>query len=432
MTFLERSRNFIFWSFDLVKTNKVSTHYKEVKFINENPTHKKAINKRKTNVFDLLTHAKATTTFYSNVEGDAIEDFPVIDKQIILDQYDDFLSSSFNVKDVVKSCTTGSTGIPFTFYRDDNKISRNTADTIYFSELAHYNVGTKLIYVRLWVEKYMKSKFVFFAQNIIPHSILKNSKSEIIDFLLMLKRTKAKKTLIAYPSFLEEICRFLELSDDYDAKDTNIRSIITTSEKLNSFEKERALYYFKAPIYERYSNTENGIIAQNTIRHKTNFQINHASFYLEVLDVNTNAHVKDGEVGKIVITDLYNYAMPFIRYDTGDLATYKVIENEYPVMSNVYGRRMDIVYSTAGKILSPHLFYHIADFSKLKQYQFIQNTKTSYTFKLNAKKEDTQELDMINYFKQYLGDDATFTFDYAQDIMHLDSGKRKKVLNLMS
>lgn len=234
-----------------------------------------------------------------------------------------------------------------------------------------------------------------------------------------------------YPSYLEEICRYLD-NNEFDVKGINIKSIIATSEKLNEYERKQSQFYFDCPIYGRYSNADNGIMAQNTINHTSDFQINHASYKLEVLNVNTNKHVKVGEVGKIVITDLFNFAMPFIRYDTGDLAEYKEIKDGYPVLSKIFGRRMDAVYSTQGKFISPHVFFRISHYSKLNQYQFIQNTATTYTFKLNAKKEDTQEEAMIEYFKTLLGDDATFTFEYVDEIMQLDSGKRKKVVNLMS
>ena len=41
-------------------------------------------------------------------------------------------------------------------------------------------------------------------------------------------------------------------------------------------------------------------------------------FYVEV--VRHGSHVKDGELGKVLITDMNNYAMPLLRYDIGDVA----------------------------------------------------------------------------------------------------------------
>jgi len=431
MTFLERSRNIIFWSLDVLKNNSVKAHYKEVKFINENPNDSVAIEKKNNLLLDLIAHAQKTTKFYSKINSKTLEDFPVVDKNIIINQFDDFMSSAFNKEDLDKSTTSGSTGVPFEIYKNSNKLSRNSADVIYFSELAYYEIGSQLVYVRLWDKKFMKSKFEFFSKNIVPHNILENSQTEIIRLLDTLKKSKSKKTLMIYPSFLEEMCKHMD-TNTFELGDFNVRSIIATSEKLNDYEKEKAQLYFNCPIYGRYSNADNGIIAQNTINHTICFQVNHASYYVEILDVDTNKHVKNGEVGKIVVTDLFNFSMPFIRYDTGDLAEYKEMENGYPVFSKIYGRRMDSVYNTAGKFVSPHIFYKISHYSKLKQYQFIQNTATSYTFKLNATKKDTQEEDMTAYFKNHLGDDATFSFEYVDEIMQLASGKRKKVVNLMS
>ncbi len=431
MTILERSRSFIFWSLDSIKGNRIKKHYKEIKFINENPTHTAAVVRKKELVSNLITHAKNSTAYYTKITSNKLEDFPVIDKKIMLEQFDDFMSNKYDRNTLSKSTTSGSTGIPFTIYKDKNKLYRNSADTMYFSQLAQYTLGSKLFYVRLWSKKFMKSKLEFFSKNIVPHNILNNADDDIKELLEKLQSSKSEKTLMIYPSYLEEVCIFLD-KNSYQLKETNVQSIIATSEKLNDYEKKQSQHYFNCPIYGRYSNADNGIIAQNTVNHPQDFQINHASYHVEILDVNTNKHVKNGEVGKIVVTDLFNYSMPFIRYDTGDLAMYNAIDNKYAVLSKIYGRRMDAIYNTNGKFVSPHIFYKISHYSKLKQYQFIQTSKTAYVFRLNAQKDETNEEAMIDYFKTILGNDATFNFEYVDEIMQLASGKRKKVVNLMS
>lgn len=431
MAILEKIRLYIFWFLDAFKKFSIGKHYKEIKFIIENPEHKDAKIIQQKNLQNLIEHARTTTAFYANIKGDGLLDFPIIDKNIIINNFDDFMSQSFKKKDLIKHTTSGSTGVPFQIFKDKNKISRNSADVIYFSELAEYKLGNQLVYIRLWVKKFMKHKFVFYFQNVIPHNILKNSTSEILKFLDLLRSKASKKILLVYPSYLEEICRVLDTTKTNDLN-FNVKAIITNSEKLNDYEKERAQHFFKCPVYERYSNMENGILAQNTTSHKDTYLINYASYFVEVLDVETNLHVKNGEIGKIVVTDLFNYATPVLRYDTGDLGRYSMPENGHAYFSEIYGRRMDAVYNSKGVFVSPHIFYKISHFSKLKQFQFIQNSTKEYTFKLNADKANTNEQGIVNHFKTYLGDDAIFNFEYVKEIAKLESGKFKKVVNLMS
>lgn len=431
MAVLEHIRYYIFWFLDFFKKYPIRKHYNEIKFINENPTHQNTKILQQKNLQNLIEHACKTTPFYANIKGEDLMNFPIINKNLILNNFDDFMSKNFEIKHLIKHTTSGSTGVPFEIYKDKNKVSRNSADVIYFSELADYKLGNQLIYIRLWVKKFMKHKFLLFFQNVIPHNILENSRIEIIRFLDMLRNRASKKVLLVYPSYLEEVCRVLDTTENVNLN-FNVKSIITTSEKLNKYEKERAQHFFKCPIYERYSNMENGILAQNTNNTKEGYKINHASYFVEVLDVNTNNHVQNGEIGKIVITDLFNYATPMIRYDTGDLGRYDKEENRHAFFSEIFGRRMDAVYNTKGAFVSPHIFYKISHFSKLKQFQFIQNSKSEYTFKLNADKKNTDEQAIINHFQPFLGEDAKFNFVYVNEIALLDSGKFKKVVNLMS
>ena len=51
---------------------------------------------------------------------------------------------------------------------------------------------------------------------------------------------------------------------------------------------------------------ENGIIAQQSID-SNNYIINWASYYVEILKLDKDTPVEQGEIGRIVVTDLYNY-----------------------------------------------------------------------------------------------------------------------------
>ena len=64
--------------------------------------------------------------------------------------------------------------------------------------------------------------------------------------------------------------------------------------------------------------------------------------------------MEEGELARIVVTDLFNYAMPLIRYDTGDLAVVEKHEKYGKVITSIEGRRTDFIYNTSGDVLSPY------------------------------------------------------------------------------
>lgn len=418
-------REYVYWILDFLKGSRIRKHYNEIQFVIENSNHPNSIKIQERRLNELLNHATSTTPFYKKFTHKTIYDFPIINKSQILDDFKKFKSSTFSNQNLKNVSTSGSTGIPFKINQNSNKVNRNTADTIYFSSQANYKIGQKLIYIKLWDKKNRKNKSQLFYQNIIPFNILKKSNYEIKKLLEKINKTNGIKTIMIFPSFLESICKYLDKY--HDGSFYNINSIITISESLNNYEKNSAAKHFKCQVFERYSNIENGILAQQTHNSETNYKINTASYFIEVLKIDSNEPSENGEAGRIVITDLFNYGMPLIRYDTGDLAILE--RNKRASFLKIYGRKIDVIYNTNGEVISPHIFYEISNFSDHKQYQFIQNRKKEYSFKLNSTKEKTDEKGLINHFKKYLGEDALFNFIYVNEIPLLSSGKRKKVVN---
>ena len=74
-----------------------------------------------------------------------------------------------------------------------------------------------------------------------------------------------------------------------------------------------------------------------------------------MFDLNEDKKIGFGQRGRIVITDLYNYATPLIRYDTGDVGIMHLDENNHPYFSQVLGRKLDLIYDTKGNLVPEHL-----------------------------------------------------------------------------
>ena len=135
-------------------------------------------------------------------------------------------------------------------------------------------------------------------------------------------------------------------------------------------------------------------------------------------------------MARVVVTDLYNYAMPMIRYDTGDLCKFE-IKNGKKYITEIHGRRGDLVYNTAGVSMSPHVITNnMWEIPNIIQWKFTQLGEKEYCITLNVTKEFDGEEQLKNKFLGLLGKDAIIKFEYVDEVPVLNSGKRKYIENL--
>jgi phenylacetate-CoA ligase len=182
----------------------------------------------------------------------------------------------------------------------------------------------------------------------------------------------------------------------------------------------------------RYSNRENGILSQQIIDGGEGLHINWASYYVEILDLKKDIPIGYGRLGRVVVTDLFNYHMPLVRYDTGDLAIMDIDKNSFngaPSFFKVEGRRMDTIYDTQGKVVTSTIVYELECFSEFKQFQVIQEDHKTYRIRINVDGVFKQESKITRMLNGFLGKDANIVIDYVDEIPQLSSGKRKVTLN---
>jgi phenylacetate-CoA ligase len=178
----------------------------------------------------------------------------------------------------------------------------------------------------------------------------------------------------------------------------------------------------------RYSNNESGIMAQQITEGDLRFRINDSSYLFEILDLEKDEPVVNGQPGRIILTDLYNFAMPLIRYDTGDIGILEKDELGTPYFTEIRGRRVDQLYDTRGNLMSSHLSLRLMDYGHFKQYQLVQKSRTEYHINLNTNfKVDEDRI--VSDYKVYFGEDADIKINYVNEIPTLSSGKRREVVN---
>lgn len=429
--FLNRLRNTAFWILDAAKGGKIKKDLLDIEHSHSLSSFELLQKKNERVLQDLLDKVVYHSTYYQDFKNyESLEDFPVMNKNIVKENLEK-LEIKTSIKNKIHTVfTSGSTGIPFMIHQTHRKKIRNTADTLYFAARSGFTLGDQLLYVRLWSKRLRKGKIPSFLQNIEQIDIEDLEPDYIQKLLDRLQKNKSPKGWLGYPSGLEKICDYLD-SINSSPLDCNVKSIIGMSENLPGHVRSRMWYYFNAPMVSRYSNFENGIIAQQDT-HTDYFVVNWASYMVEILDFENDKPVRNGELGRIVVTDLYNHATPMIRYDTGDVgAMVKDASHPFPVLKAVEGRKADIIINTDGEMISPFVFMRILpNFSEVNQVQYIQTDQKKYTIKINVDKHFLKEKEFVQYFKSIVGNNADVTVEYVNQIPLLSSKKRKLTRNI--
>lgn len=416
-----RARQYLFWIWDFFHGSPIRRHYTDIKS-------KLASNDNSAGELQsLLKHASSTTPFYKCYEKEVdLSKYPIINKAIIKEHLNDFISEKFDIGRLTSTTTSGSTGTPFTIYKDSNKVSRHQAAVIFFNEKAGLSLGQRLYYFRVWNKINKKNGKDQFMQNIIPVEISRFDENDANNLMHKIRKYKKPASILGFASALTELSR-LTSTFSFE-KPLNLKSIISMSEHLPEATRKCLQEQFCCSVVSRYSNMENGFIAQQ-VQDSDYYTINTADFKIELLNLDNDEPVKEGELGRVVITDLYNYAMPLIRYDTGDTAVCNVINNRI-VFKSISGRITDLITNSQGQTMSPHIIANtLWEYKELQQYQFIQRGKKNYTIRLSVTKPFLREENLKRQLLSYLGKDAEISFEYVNEIPVLQSGKRRSVIN---
>jgi len=167
-----------------------------------------------------------------------------------------------------------------------------------------------------------------------------------------------------YASALEVFAKFLL---DRPALRIRPRAVKTTADVLSEERREIIEQAFGCCVYNFYGSREiNNLAAECPAR--SGLHINALSRYIEIVDDDGKA-VPPGVPGRILLTDLTNYFMPFIRYEIEDIGSWTGTAcscgRAFPLLSKIWGRSSDFIVTPEDKLIHSvfftHLFYDMPD-----------------------------------------------------------------------
>lgn len=363
---------------------------------------------------------------------DDIQRLPIMTKTKMRANLDDLMSVESAKKKLIRSGTGGTTDSPIVLYYDYPRARMKEAEMWYFRKWFRWDQGDKVVY--LWG-----------APQDIPHS--GSIKYKIINRLthnnLFLFSSLMSASIM--DGFIEKLNRFKpDILQGYSnpvyilaqyivEKKITVhcpKSVVLTAEPCLPHQRAMIEKAFACEVFTFYGCREGGYVGCECSEH-AGYHINSTSIYMEIL--NGTSPAKPGEMGNIVFTDLYNFDMPLIRYQIGDLGIPSQNNcpcgSPLPLMEFFAGRETDVFVTPQGDLVPGVSLTGriIPDCKGIEQLQFIQNSADELVVKVvkgkNYTDSDMAQLDarLDKYFQGKL----TIVKEFVDDIPKEKSGKTR-------
>jgi phenylacetate-CoA ligase len=403
---------------------------------------------QKKKLFHIVNYAIENVPYYENEvkkrgitfsESSIFEDIkkiPILKKETIRERFEDLKSKNYKGS-YYRNHTGGSSGKPLEFLQDLTYNEQNKAAKLFFSQWTRWREGDFTL--KIWGSqqevmsggKGVKGLLREKALNIKVVDSFQMSE-EKMRYCVEIINKKKPKLIEGYVQSIYEFAKFI--------KKNNLRirppkGIITAAGTLHENMRMLIEEVFGCKVFNQYGSRDAGMMAFSCEEQK-GLHLNVFNNYIEVLDQNLNP-CKPGETGKVYVTLLNNYVMPFIRYDIGDLATLDE-ENDgkclcgrgLPIIKRVEGRETTIFKTKDGKIIPGEFFIHFVGvvFNKgfISRFQVIQEDYDHIVVKVvvKDKKSFNQYRDRITEsIKKVMGDNCLVDFDFVENIESLNNGK---------
>ena len=355
---------------------------------------------------------------------------PVLTKADIRAHFDELKADSLR-DGLLYKATGGSTGEPMRFGYTRESNDRRTAVMWRGYEWAGSRMGRRTLF--LWGgpvgdptrAHQLKDRLYnsMFARRIL--NSFKMTEANMADYADAIDRYRPD-IIVAYVGPLVQLAQWLTASG------RNIwqpQGIIGGAEAMHEFQREAIQQAFGAPVYNTYGCREFMLIAAEC-EHRHGLHVN--SDHL-VVEVRTPHGAACGhQAGDVVITDLFNYGMPFVRYANGDRATIAAqpcaCGRGLPLLERVDGRVLDAIRTPQGHVLPGEFFPHmLKDVPGLQRFQLVQRRLDRLDLSIvRGAGFDEASLEYIrNEVDKVLGDSVQLHCHFVDDIPLTRSGKMR-------
>lgn len=335
-------------------------------------------------VREIIDWARRENPFYRRWITDP-ENPPILDRSTVLEHNDELLDGN-----PVTGSTSGSTGVPVRFSQSEDWRRRAGADVQRFVR----SLGGPVQVVRI----------VYIPQGTPPRDdtlSISVPVSDQIAFIMHRRKEVGTVGITTYPTnammLAEEVLR---IGVDMGC----ITRFGLYAESIEPFHLESLRRAFpNARIWTTYSAMEFGLIAWVCPHEPSFHHISAERLGVEVLR-DDGKPAAPGECGRVVITDYFNRASPFIRYEIGDYAVRGRCpcgRITLPALSAIHGKtRGALLHRNGARILFAELSVALKAIPGIRQYQVLQTGIEEFTVRVVSPRTIDREVDaaFIDHF----------------------------------
>lgn len=311
---------------------------------------------------------------------DDMKRLPTIDKQVVSENALDMCTRSVRGRDIDSGATGGSSGMPLHFYLDADRSFVEYAYLVTSWERVGYRVRMPMAVLRGRLVPPDRNGLRHEYDPILCHHYYNSFhlSDENISRYLEHIATLGPCLLHVYPSSVAALARFCLRTGVRPPG--NIRGIIAESEIVYPEQRKMVEEVFGCRYFSCYGHSEKLVLAAEC-EHSTDYHVWPTYGYCELLDERGSSVTTPGQRGEIVGTGFINTVMPFIRYRTGDWATYvgdrcEACGREHTIIRDIRGHRTQevLVAANGSEISWTALNMHDDTFLHVRQFQFVQET----------------------------------------------------------
>lgn len=330
---------------------------------------------------------------------------------------DGFIAKNISPQRKRAGFTSGSTGQPFQYVRDNAEITEKTVLRNRFWKWTGADINAPKIFCSPESARNVCPNLIFLH----PHFI-RTRKKEYIKTI----KTSGAKLLFGAAMTTFDLLWMLHKEKEQDIFfEKAILGGHTVTPGIRSF----LLKNFGCTTFEFYGAGEVGIVAFECEMHR-GLHIHEENIIVEIVNA-YGLPVPDGIPGRIILTPLYNEVMPFIRYDIGDLGIMlpQICACGRTLRRLIVEGRTDecLLLGKNGESIAPSVLRDILDpyFPYFHRYQVIQDSIESFVINTVPTDIYDEEIsrDIIKKIHQSIGYPAQISIHCVSEIKPLPSGK---------
>jgi len=396
---------------------------------------------------DLMVHAYQNIPFYSKRFAEAsfdptrmqaikdMERLPLLTKAEIRENLD---------RMTWKDCpgglhrynTGGSSGEPLIFYFDRRRQAYDAAARAMTHRWWGIDIGDKEVY--LWgspleITKQDRLKELRdWLTNQLLLSAFELSPALIPEYIRRMRKF-GPRCVFGYPSTIALFCQFAS-EHGYNLSGNGVEVVFSTAEVLYPHQREIISKAFGGiPVVDGYGSREGGFISHECP--EGSMHVIDQNIIVEYL--RNGKPVGPEEDGEIVITYLDNWAMPFIRYRTGDVAQFENKNCEcgrnLSVMKKIQGRTTDFIVTPDGRWQHGlSLIYVMRSIPGVEEFKIIQESVDKIKVLLKVHESLFFEHDktcIVSGFRKRMGEEVCINIEVVNEIKKDASGKHRYVVS---